>query len=201
MDIQDVLLWMALCCVVPSLVVVAVSVYALYTGNKWLNQAVAPDTSQMQRDFEKLRAKHPKESTDELVRRIVGRQALRCGIIGAVTSVGGFFTIPIALPIDMVTTLRIQNAMVHFIAFAYGVKPNAVESQAINALVVSGGRQATEYMTRRIMAGITWRVAGKSFAKLIPLIGAFLGFAINYGMARTAGFAAAEVYRRQQLTG
>jgi len=188
-----------MCCVLPTVGVIVLSIFAVITGNRILNEFATPDSTRMQQTFAKLQAKNPNATPDELVKKIISRQSWRCGLLGAITGVGGLVTIPIALPIDMITSLRIQTAMVNFIALAYNVKPDQMESQVINVVVMSGGRQASEYVTQRVttrlIARLSARVAGKSLVKLVPFVGAIVGFMFNYILTQATGRAAMQYYR------
>src|SRR5262245_47570871 len=81
---------------------VAVAFFAL----RWLQRYIAPDIADMNKKLAALRAANPGVSTDVLVRRIVRQQALKAGIVGAITGIGGFVTLPITLPIDLIASLR-----------------------------------------------------------------------------------------------
>jgi hypothetical protein len=114
--------------------------------------------------------------------------------VGAVTSLGGFVTLPVALPVDMVLSYRIQGAMVNFIAKAYDYSPTLMkEEQAVASLVMFGSRQVTTTGIE-VASRVLLRVGGKTAAKIVPFLGAVVGFAINYVTTQATGYVAASLY-------
>ncbi len=188
--LDNLLLYSAIFCGVSALLI-AIALFFVYRA---LNRFSKADTTRLQLHFSELQAKAPASTQEKLLRKIVHQQAVRCGTIGAITSLGGFYTLPIALPADIILSTQIQASMVEFIAARYGkADTTEVERRVRNALVVSGGLRASESSTRLAMRFITGMV-GKSFAKLIPLVGAVIGFAVNYSIARGTGELALRYY-------
>ncbi len=189
------------CCVIPFIVITLAAIWVVRNAPR----VVQPNEADLRRSFEALRAKRKNATTQELVNAIIARQSLRSGLIGAITSVGGLPTLPIALPIDLYTTARIQSAMLLFIAWAYqttapsGQQNNVLdlaEAAALragiapNELLLAGGQRLTRYAIRQLIVN----VVEKSFAKVIPGIGLFIGFIVNYSVTRGLGFVAARYY-------
>lgn len=189
---SNLLLIVVLFCVVPSLLL-AIAAFFVW---KRLEHFATPDVSEMQQQFAELRAARPTATDEELIRKVINRQARKCGIVGAVTSLGGFFTLPIALPADILISLRIQAAMVEFIAEQYGQHDiSEAEVRMRTALVVAGGRGVTERTTAYLMRFML-RYMGKTFAKLVPFVGAIIGFVVNYAIALATANAAIRWYSR-----
>lgn len=188
------LLIMGLCCVLPLFVAM---IGTLFAANR-LYKAITPDPEKMKADYEALKAEDTGLHRDALVQKIIRRQAVRSGIIGAITGLGGFITIPIALPIDIYTSLRIQSAMVNFIAYAYGhTDTSQVEEQIKSTLIMAGGSRVTR-TTTRLMTTTATRFLGKTLSKLLPLIGALVSFGVNYSITRTTGYAAVKWYASRE---
>ena len=188
------LVYTTLCCVIPMLVLAVGGWLAFRHGSSFLTNMLDPDTEQMQASYDALREKYPEKSADQLVRTVIHRQSMRCGFLGAVTSIGGFVTLPIALPIDMVMSYRIQGSMVNFIARAYDYNPTLMqEEQAVASLVMFGSRRVTTTGIDVASAALV-RVGGKTLSKIIPLIGALIGFLVNYMTTQTTGYLAASLY-------
>lgn len=200
-----------LCCIVPT-AVIALGVYWMVRNGKNLYQSFLPDEEQLINRFVEMREKEPDKETHHLIVRVLHQQALRSGIIGAITSVGGVFTLPIALPIDLITTARIQSTTLHFIAWAYeleksGQVPKVLDLNEIigikgggllnikvdeitQQLVIAQSERFSRMATRRALL----MVGEKAFAKLIPGIGFLIGFGVNYITARSLGQLAVEWY-------
>lgn len=192
-----ILVYTTLTCVLP-IVALGIGVYIAYRrGSGILNSIVMPDVEQMQISYEKLRARYPDKSADALVATIIHRQSLRCGFVGAVTGVTGLVTLPIALPVDMVMSYRIQGAMVNFIARAYNHNswlPGEEETMA--SVVVFGTSQFTQAGTKAAM-NLVIETLGKVLAKVIPFAGAIIGFVVNYFTTQATGRLAASLYSGQ----
>jgi hypothetical protein len=188
------LVFSVLCCLVPLLIGGVLAFMALQRGSEFIERFVDVDEEKMRAQFEKLQREKPNLSREQLVDQFINSQALKCGIIGAITSFGGFITLPLTLPIDLVASIRIQATMIQFIATAYGqINPSDLEKQVQGYLIMTGGLQITERTSSLIMKMFV-RLLEQFFAKAIPLIGAVVGFAVNYFFTRTAGRLAAKWY-------
>lgn len=179
-------------CIVPVLLG-ALTLYWLW---RRLNRIAAPDIETLNAHYAKINEKDEKAR----IRRIIRRQSVRAGIVGGITSIGGFYTLPIALPVDIVLSTQIQATMVEFIARHYGhTSESQIERQVRTTLITSGGLRLSESTTRVLLRYAT-RFVGKSFAKLIPFIGAAIGFAVNYAIANATGEAALRYYSTKSDT-
>jgi hypothetical protein len=196
------LVGLGLCCVIPFVALLLASLWVIRNAANWIQ----PDTAQLQRGYEKLKAANASATDDQLVSTIIQRQALRSGIIGAITSVGGLPALPFGLTIDLYTTARIQSETLYFIAQVYsreGAPQRVLKlDEALvmrlgkggSQLLVEGGQRLTAYLTRRLLVV----VAEKTAAKLIPGIGLIIGFAVNYLMVQGMGRLAARWYASHQ---
>jgi hypothetical protein len=197
---SSLLLWLAVCCVVPVVLMLIVSVIVIRRGQQW----VTPELGELRGRFERLRTENPNLTVDQLVQKIIQQQALRAGVVGAISSVGGLFLLPIGLVIDLYTSARIQNTMLHFIAWAYSLQaPNhTVNILGLNeALVLRAEERAKQFvlerssvMGQRLYRRVMMIIVEKTFAKLIPGIGLLVGFIVNYSIARGIGTVAAQWY-------
>ena len=175
-----------LLCVLP-LALVGIGLYLLVRS---LRRIADPNIEQIDKRYQKLRAANPKASDDALMRKVIQREAMRSGFVGAVTGLGGFLTLPIALPLDVLLSLRIQSTMVQFIATRHGHTAMArTERRLWTYFILTGGRRISQ-MTTRASMNIMLRFMGRWAAKLLPIAGAVIGFVINYSMARAVGKAA-----------
>ena len=165
----------------------ALGIIVVVFAFRWLQRLVTPDISAMQRKLEGLRAANPSLSNEALIGTIIRQQSFKCGVIGAITGLGGFITLPVALPIDILMSMRIQSAMVQFIALVYNQnETSADELRLQTTLVMSGGVELTETTTTLIMRGVV-RLLGESLSIAIPAIGSIVGFLVNYGLAQATG--------------
>lgn len=184
----------ALVCVVPLIVVAVIAALVFTVGRRALSEFLNPDVGELRRRFQRLRAAHPSASNEELIGRLIRGQAVRSGVVGAVTGLGGFITLPVALPLDVLLSLRLQAAIVDFIAEMYGRGDSDAERRVRTALILSGSGRLGETVFSVIMRFLL-RVVGKSFSKLIPFIGAAVSFGLNFAIAQAVGSLALRVYR------
>jgi uncharacterized protein (DUF697 family) len=190
---QSTLILLGLICVLPLLIFVVLAFLVYRRGAQWLESWFEPNPEMLHRRMETLRQNHPNATTEQLVSKIIHRQALRAGVVGAVTGIGGFWTLPIGLPVDLALSYQIQSTLVSFIAYLYGdTRTDSLEAQVRAYLVMTGSSKATQTTTNFLM-----RVAGKSFSKVIPLVGAAISFATNYLIVQLMGRAAARWYTQR----
>jgi hypothetical protein len=189
-----------LLCLLPIVIVAVVGFIVLRAGRERLNDITDPDVNRLEQRYEALRAKNPSASREELIEKIIHAQALRCGLVGAITGLGGFFTLPIALPIDILASLYLQAGLVGFIAAQYGKENDSEwEKRARTYLIVSGGGKVTQTASRALI-GFLVRVVGKSLSKLVPVFSAGISFAVNYFIAQAIGRLALRWYKDYQNT-
>lgn len=187
-DWNSSLLWIfVLACLLPLIIAVLLGFFLLRFGRKRFEQFLNTDLTQMQASFNALQAANPNATTEQLISKITHQQALRCGIVGALTGLGGVFTLPIALPLDIYVSLRIQAALVDFIAHTYGHdRVSDIEARVRTHLIMSGSGQVTE-ATSRVVMRFVLRILGKSLSKIVPFIGALVAFAVNYAIVQAIG--------------
>ncbi|PJF21230.1 MAG: hypothetical protein CUN56_12140, partial [Phototrophicales bacterium] len=155
------LYFLIFCCVPVVFVLVA-----MYWVWRQLADFTSPDVSRIEKNFSDLKKKHPNWDDNRLIQRVIRQQAWRCGVIGAITSLGGFYTLPVMLPVDVVLSAQVQAALVAFIAQHYGQHHTGeAESRIRTALIMSGGVQASR-STSTLLTRFAVYLMQKSFAKL-----------------------------------
>src|SRR5258708_30506178 len=175
-------LLVVLCAVGLFVIFIAIVVLIAF---RQFQRIISPDATAMKQRFDELRAANSQLSDEALIQMIIHRQALKCGLVGAITGLGGFITLPIALPIDILLSMRIQAAMVQFIELVYHhqTSPDSSEHKLQTYLVMSGSVEISETTTNVIMKFIL-RLLGESLSIFIPAIGALVGFRVNYAISR-----------------
>jgi hypothetical protein len=192
------ILLVGLCAV--GLVIIFMAILVLIAFVQF-QRMIAPDATAMKQRFDQLKAANSRLSDEALIQMIIRRQALKCGLVGAITGLGGFFTLPIALPIDILVSMRIQAAMVQFIEMVYNhqTSPNSDEHKLQTYLVLSGSVEVSE-TTSNVIMKLILRILGESLSIFIPAIGAAVGFGVNYIIARTTGMVAIRWYSTPKTT-
>lgn len=193
--LRNLMLICAGCYIVPTLIFVIAAAFAFKRGYDKLGEMVMPDAEQMRRQYEALKAANPSLDQAALVNKIIAQQSLKSGILGAITGLGGFVTLPIALPVDIYASMRIQAAMVEIIGYAYGRQPGEIEKRITTYLITAGSERAAAASVQFVVS-VTTRFVGKTLSKLIPVIGALTSFGVNYLMTQAIGRAAVERYKR-----
>jgi hypothetical protein len=183
-------------------VVIILAVVAAYLVIRQLRRFTSPDLAQMRQKLDELQSANPGASRETLIRKIIHQQSVKCGVVGAITGIGGFITLPIALPVDILVSMRIQATMVQFIAMMYrgDVPTNDADLKLQTYLVMSGGVEVTETTFSVIMRFVA-RIVGKSLSILVPVIGLIVGFAVNYLMAQATGNIAMRWYASRAQAG
>ena len=192
-SLQNVLFAVGLCCVLPSLILCGIAIFAVIRGSQAINETSAA----LQQRFDAMQAAHADRPRDAFVQQIIQRQAFKSGIVGALTSVGGLPILPFGLALDLYSTSRIQNELLSFIALAYSTNAGAPQPlQIADVYKISGLSGQAVAATTQQFSGFVFRrimliVAEKAAAKLVPVIGLVVGFAVNYFTMRGAGSVAA----------
>ncbi len=171
-----------------------------------------------------LRQHNPEASDLEIARKIVSRKSLKSGLVGAVTGVPGFISLPVTVPTDLALNLRIQASMAFAVAYVFGYSRESIDIKTDLYLIMCGdaiketlkragievGKNVTrktveKYITYSVMKKI-WVVAGRriitkageksafSFMKMVPLVGAPVGFVFDWATTRLVGNAAIKYY-------
>lgn len=195
--------------------------YALEKIIEWFTEA---EPTQVAGYVGKLREQNPGISDDDLARKIVSRRSLKNGMVGAATGLGGVLTLPVALPGNLIATWKIQVFTICCVAHAYGHTRATADLKTDIYIVMAGegakqplkrfGIEAStavtkkvvdKYITREVMKKL-WGVLGRkiitkagqksltSFTRMVPLVGAPVGFLFDWSMARTVGHFAIKYY-------
>lgn len=196
-----ILLLFMMICVLPIVVLFVVGLFVYWFGRRWLGNFTNPDATELVQQYRTMQQTDPEADRDKLVQEVINRQSFKCGMVGLVTGFGGFFTLPLALPFDILLSMRFQATMVNFIAQVYGHE-NDLDSRIASYMIMSGSGEVTQTTSRVIMKYIVRRLTGRIFSKIIPFIGAGVGFGVNYAVARSIGQTTIAWYQRkaQQAT-
>ena len=192
--------------------------------DKLIEYVIKTDPEQVKEYVDKLRAQNPEITDDALALKIINRKAIKNGLIGAITGLGGLITLPLAIPANLAATWRVQAAMACAIAYVYGHTFTSTDLKT-DILIIMAGDSAKEafkrfgievskaatkktvekFVTREMMTKI-WTVVGQkivtkageksltSFVKMVPLVGAPVGFAFDWTSTRVVGRTAIKYY-------
>ena len=144
-------------------------------GLDWLMTLLGEvDIAKKQAVVDKLKAKYPQESVDEIVHRLILQKAWQAGRLGLITNI----IPPIAallLGVELVATAKLQAEMVYEIAAAHGLDLNEParrgEVLAIFGLSLGGDILKTSLSIVEIIPGIGAVVGASSNAALLYVLG------------------------------
>ncbi len=182
------ILWIFLLLSIAGLVLLTgTAIFLIWRAKQLVENAVKPDLPALERLVEKTRAKHPDLGPKRLAKKLIHRQATRAGWVGFVTGLGGLPALPIAIPIDLAATIKLQSNLVHMLRMAGG-GPVAAEdvSETSLWLITTGGQElaaASGTMIRELIV----KTLSKSLLKFVPLVGGLVGFALNWASTQTLG--------------
>jgi len=189
-----------------------------------IEYVIQTDPVQVKAYVDKLREQNPDITDDALARKIINRKSIKNGLIGAITGLGGLITLPIAIPANLATTWRVQATMACAIAYVYGhnfattdlktdiyiIMAGDSAKEAFKRVGIEISKAATKktienYVTREMMTKI-WAIIGQkivtkageksltSLVKMVPLVGAPVGFAFDWTSTRIVGETAIKYY-------
>ena len=193
MSLQYILLILFIIAAVFVTALAAAAIFAGIFGKKYIYRFLKPNMRDIERDLNRLYAKHPNKSPDELAKIVIRKNALFLGLLGAVFGVGGVFFEFFGIAIDTsVSTLR-QMKMAHIITAIYDnadVDPDDLEIKYMTTVLGGVG------MIRLILI-----VIGKIIGTSIPGVGGLVGFAINYLLTISIGRAAVTWNKEETVRG
>jgi hypothetical protein len=191
---------------------------------KVLDYVIDIDSNVIRGYVETMKGQHPGLSKDELAQKIVSKAAMKNGLLGAVTGVGGVLTLPVMVPADVAGSWRTQAAMVFAVAHVYGYASDTADlrtdfyiilagdsaKEALKRIGIELGRAITKravqrLVTREAMKKV-WSIAGRqivtkagtksltSVVKWVPLVGVPIGFAFNWAATKGMGHIAISYY-------
>lgn len=167
----------------------------------------------------------PPLSADERAEQIVHRYALRCGAVGAITGLSGVSSLGATMPANVVSALALQIRMILEVADVYGHTSETRDFETDVLLIMAGdaakevvkhmGVEASRALARRALErslavaalrrldprlarGLrisARRGPGTAIAPILPLIGAPIGFGVDWAYARALGARAIAHYR------
>jgi hypothetical protein len=131
-------------------------------------------------------ARRDTHTIDGAVKKVIRSHVVKGGVGGFVTSVGGFVTMPVALPANVVEFYVGATRMVAAIATlrGYDVDDPQVRTAVLLALV---GSEADEVLAKAGLTGGTGRIVGLAGQQLPPAALLMLNKAIAFRLLREFG--------------
>lgn len=190
-----------------------------------MDYVLSTDSVTIESYVNKLKEQNPGISCDELAKKVLHRKSIKNGLIGGITGLGGLITLPVTVPTDLVCSWRIQVSMAFSIAYIYGHTKETTDLKTDLYIILAGDsakealkrfgvevskgitkKAVDKYITRDVMVKI-WKVVGQkiitkageksmtSFMKMVPLVGAPVGFVFDWTATQTVGNIAIKFYK------
>jgi len=171
------------------------------------------DTEKIRREVDVLRKRGSEYNSADHARTLTRRTAIRCAAAGAVTGLPAGFIAIGTLSVDLAYLMYQQFRLILGIATIYGHEPSGRErfGEALSCLAFSSGvgigKQgiATMIGSATVEGGVLAEKIGARFlrerlAKLVPLVGAVSGGALNYVSVRAVAHQAIRYYQSRAET-
>lgn len=186
-------------CVLPIIIFGALAFF----GVKWFDKFVTPNPIALKQKLNQRRQSNPNLTDDDLIGRIITEESLKAGIVGALTGLGGLPLLPIAVPVDFALSAKIQFELIHFIAYVYAPYESEADMKLKTVAIMAGGEgmkaanKAIQETIRRLVISLVGRAAAKSVLKVMPVVGAVVGFGFNWFATRSVGLLATKWYKNE----
>ena len=165
------------------------------------------DTEKIQEEIEELKASAPEYRPVRHARALARRTALRCAAAGAVTGLPGGALAIGALGADLAYLVYQQFRLILGIAAIYGHAPTARErfTEAVSCLAYSSGVGVGKQGLATVLGSATMeggavaerigaRMVRERLARIVPIVGAVSGGALNYVSVRAVASSAIRYY-------
>lgn len=189
-------------CLTPLILLVLVAYLATPRLRGWLDRFVMPNPAGLRLEVAELRATHPGLNNDELVKKIINLHALKAGLIGGLSGLGGAITSIGLTPVDIAFSLRLQAHMIGLISYVYGHIEEDEEAFELSVYAILSAKHTRQLnrIAAQVVQQLVLRMIIRALIKLVlqsfPFLGALAGFGINLFVTQTAGRIAAEWYKK-----
>lgn len=159
-----------------------------------------------------IRRGHPNDSKEQTIQRLVNLHCNEGALQGAISGIGGIFTMIITLPLSLFAGGVIQARLAYSIALVYGHDLDSTETEGKVARCLTGvggtslvalGVTAPKGLSaaikrkaiRRVGAKLLTRVGGEGAARLLPVAGAAAAGAMDFAFTRSVARRAIDSFR------
>ncbi len=180
--------WIFIALSLAGLVLLAgTTAFLLWRAKQMVENATTPNLPALEQLVAKKRRQHPDLSPRRLAKKLIHRQARRAGLVGFATGVGGLPALPIAVPIDLAVTIKLQSNLVHMLRISHGGRMAAEEVSEASLWLITTGGQELASASGALIRKLVVRLMSKSLLKFLPLIGGLVGFALNWASTLALG--------------
>jgi uncharacterized protein (DUF697 family) len=151
--------------------------YAVSKAKSWL----LDDVETLDKRFDTYKLEYPEATDIELIRKVIHRESIVAGILGFITGVGGVAAMPITLPLDVISSVRIQSRLTKFIQDKLG---NTSDTKNM-AIAVTTNQVST--ITAGYVLKLTLQFVPKIAGKAIPIVGGIIGALVDASSTKALG--------------
>ena len=146
----------------------------------------------------RYRKKYLNTSDDYILNRVIRSECHIAGCIGFLTGLGGLVTLPITLPIDILTSIKSQRSLAAYVLSFRGDRNKSVDNAKI-LVIIFGTRKASQFGIK-FTVSLALKYAPKVFLKAIPIIGGIVGYITGYLSTQTVAKYAKQVSWEQSAS-
>ena len=151
--------------------------FAVSKAKNWLLE----DVETLEKRFNKYKLENPDATNREIIRKVIHRECIVAGILGFITGVGGLAAMPITLPVDIISSIRIQARLTKFVQQKLG---NTSDMKNM-AIAVTTNQVST--MTASYVLKLTLQFIPKIAGKAIPIVGGIVGALVDASSTKALG--------------
>lgn len=181
----DILIFALSLLLIALLCLLLVAIIVVRKVKERLGRMFSQDIRELEKKLDKLGRKHPKDDRTMLIERLIKKESFNAGVVGFFTGLGGLLTLPIALPIDMLASIKIQSRLAKFLIHEADASSELSESAKMKIMAVVFGSGKMTAVSRGLAVSLTKKYAPQLVLKAVPLVGGVVGFLMDYFGTRT----------------
>ncbi len=182
------IVWIFLALSVGALVLLVGTVlFLLWRAKQLIEKAIQPSLPRLEGLVERWRTKYPKLSDEALARKLIRRQAHQAGLVGLLTGIGGLPLLPIAIPIDLAATIKIQSNLAHMLRNVHGGRGGSDDISGASLWLITAGSKELTAASSTLIRELLVKSLSKSLLKFVPLVGGVVGYVLNWMSTQALG--------------
>ncbi|NQZ56438.1 MAG: hypothetical protein HRT88_03065 [Lentisphaeraceae bacterium] len=183
----EIFFWGFITCSFVALLAGLLFLFLIYRSKQCLDEIVTGDAQVLEEKFCSRQKVNPQLSDLAIIEKMINTEARNSGIIGFLTGVGGLAFLPIALPADIIGTLRIQSRLIEFISMKLGHAEVDSRALKMKQYAMLAGSQQAGNLAGKLILKMTLRFAPKIILESIPIIGGVVGYLIDSMSTKAIG--------------
>lgn len=158
-----------------------------WKARRRLDALIFGGTEALEEKLQTLRRKFPELSEEELLKKLVAGEALIAGGIGFLTGLGGMVTLPVALPVNILATVKIQSRLIAFLGQRTARAEGADAGTELQNYAILAGAKQVHRVGAKLILKLILRYAPRVVLQALPLVGGLIGFLMDWLTTRGIG--------------